>query len=487
MKTQHTLLILLVGLFFQAGHTQNSTDAFRFSSYDILGSARFVATGGAFGAVGGDMSTLNYNPAGLGIFQSSEFSFSPTLNYSSTDAIYNGSMGLDAKANFNIGTLGIVSTRRFMEGSRANNSGWKAVNYGFSLNRTKNFNNTIFIAGDSYSSSLANVWLDNAMGLYPDELNYFHEGLAWDTFILDTISGDPTQYYDLDYLADGVSQTYWEESKGYVREMSLAVSANYNDKLIIGFSIGIPTLHYQRKIEYSEKFLGSAADYEFDEFLYTERLLTEGTGINAKIGFIYVVSPSVRFSGAYHTPTYYGELLDEYSSSLDNVMGDGNSYFSDSPDGFSYYELRTPSRFMLGISSFFYKNGFISLDYEFMDYGTSKLSASDYTFANENQDIRGDFQSTHNLRIGGEWRMDQFTLRGGYNIISSPMNSEVNKIISSAYSWGAGYRMGNAYFDFAYSKRKTENVFYMYSPDYVNAASIANTTGNYVFTLGYKF
>ncbi len=470
-----------MGLFSQIGHTQNSSDAYRFSSYDVLGSARFVALGGAYGALGGDLSTLNYNPAGLGIFQSSEFSFSPTLNYSSNDAIYNGSTGIDAKANFNHGMFGMVTARRLR-----NKSGWKAINYGFSVNRVKNYNNTFFIAGESYSSSLANVWRDNANGTYPEDLNSFSTGLAWDAYILDTIPDNPSQYYS-NAPVDGVLQTYWEESKGYVNEMSFAMSANYNDKLIIGFSLGIPNIHYERQIEYSEKALGIPADYEFNEMLYTERLFTEGTGLNAKIGFIYVVSPSLRISGAFHTPTYYGELTDEYDSSLESILGDDNSYYSESPIGNMVYNLSTPARVMLGISSFFYKSGFISVDYEYMDYGKSSFSSSSYSFVDENYDIRNDFQATHTLRIGAEWKLDQLTIRGGYNITSSPINENVNEIISSTYSWGAGYRLGNTYFDFAYSKRKTDSLFYMYNPDYVNPASLSNITSNYIFTMGYKF
>ena len=486
MKTRYTFLILLLCLFFQTGYTQNSSDAFRFSSYDVLGSARFVALGGAFGAVGGDLSTLNYNPAGLGIFQSSEFSFSPSINYSSNDAIYNGSTGIDSKTNLNHGMFGMVNTRRFREGSRAKNSGWKAINYGFSVNRVKNYNNTFFIAGESYSSSLADVWRDYANGTFPEDLNSFSTGLAWDTYILDTVSGNPSQYYS-GAPGGGVLQTYWEESKGYVNEMSFAMSANYNDKLIIGFSLGIPNLHYERLIEYSEYALGVPADYEFDELLYTERLLTEGRGINAKLGFIYLVSPSLRISGAFHTPTYYGDLVDEYDSSLESIMGDDNSYFSQSPYGEMIYNLSTPARVMLGISSFFNKNGFISVDYEYMDYSSSSLSSSSYSFVDENHDIISDFQATHSLRIGAEWKLDYVTVRGGYNITGSPMKEEVNNIISSAYSWGAGYRLGNTYFDFAYSKRTTDNLFYMYDPSYINPASLRNTTSNFIFTMGFKF
>ncbi len=484
MKAQYPLLTLLLATLIQSGFAQNSTDAFRFSSYDILGSARFVSLGGAMGSIGGDLSTLNYNPAGLGIFQSSEMNFSPAIQYSANEALYNNQLGLDSKVNLNHGLLGMVGTYRLPQSEKT--SGWKAINYGISINRTKNFHNTMYISGESFNSSLANVWRDMANGSCPEDLQAFSTGLAWDAYILDTIPGDPSHYYSNAPLG-GVIQTYMEDSKGYINELSFAMSANYNDKLLLGFSLGIPSLSFQRQIKYNEYSIYIPESYEFDEFTYTEDLLTKGTGINAKIGLIYIISPAIRINAAYHTPTYYGNLVDEYYAKIESLMGDGNAYSSESPIGNMAYQLSTPSRTMAGLSFFIQKKGFISLDYEYMDYSKSYLSSSTYSFANENSDIRTDFRATHNFRIGAEWRLDALSFRTGYNIISSPMNPEVNDIISYAYSWGLGYRIGNTYFDFAALKRKTDNSFYMYNPDYVNPASITNTTNNYIFTVGYKF
>lgn len=486
MKIRSIILFILIGLTAQNIQSQNSTDAYRFSSYDLLGSARFVALGGAYSSVGGDLSALNYNPAGLGIFQSSEFSFSPSLNYVSNTSIYNGSTGIDSKTNLNSGMFGMVNTRRFNEKSRAAQQGWKAINYGFSINRIKNFNNQLFMGGKSFSSSMASVWQDEANGYYPENLGAFSSGLAWDTYVLDSIPGNPTQYYSNAPIA-GVMQNYWESSKGYINEMSFAISANYNDKLILGLSIGIPNLHYERKIDYTEEALGDVANYEYTYMHYQENLLTKGSGINAKLGIIYIVSPSIRISAAYHTPTYYGQLTDEYSTRIESSFNDGSQYSSDSPIGNMVYDLSTPSRLMTGLSFFLNKRGFISLDYERMDFGASKLSSSTYAFTNENTDIRNDYQITNTIRLGAEWRFDFITLRGGYNLYSSPTNTQVNNIISSAYSWGLGYRVGHTYLDFAYSKRTTDNSFYMYNPDYVNPASLSNTKSNYILTLGYKF
>lgn len=51
---------------------QGVLDAYKFSQSDLNGTARYLGMGGAFGALGGDISVLSNNPAGLGIYRSSE-------------------------------------------------------------------------------------------------------------------------------------------------------------------------------------------------------------------------------------------------------------------------------------------------------------------------------------------------------------------------------------------------------------------------------
>ncbi len=51
---------------------QSAIDAYSLSQGDLRGTARFMSMAGAFGALGGDLSTLNQNPAGIGVYRSSE-------------------------------------------------------------------------------------------------------------------------------------------------------------------------------------------------------------------------------------------------------------------------------------------------------------------------------------------------------------------------------------------------------------------------------
>ena len=46
-------------------NAQSLQDAHRYSQNGLEGSARYTAMGGAFGAVGGDFSAFNINPAAL--------------------------------------------------------------------------------------------------------------------------------------------------------------------------------------------------------------------------------------------------------------------------------------------------------------------------------------------------------------------------------------------------------------------------------------
>src|SRR6478609_3595738 len=72
MKKYMYLLALGLSMSLQA---QNVTDAMRFAQTDLNGTARFRAMSGAFGALGGDLSSLNVNPAGSAVYNHNEMGF----------------------------------------------------------------------------------------------------------------------------------------------------------------------------------------------------------------------------------------------------------------------------------------------------------------------------------------------------------------------------------------------------------------------------
>jgi len=127
-----TLIALLSSSFALA---QNSVDVLRYSQTNVGGTARSMAHGGAFGAVGADFSSLSINPAGIGLYKKSELSLTPTFYLSNVNSDLNGHSGFDHKNNFNMNNYGLV----LVSGS-AKKKGWKYFQFGLGVNRLENFN-----------------------------------------------------------------------------------------------------------------------------------------------------------------------------------------------------------------------------------------------------------------------------------------------------------------------------------------------------------
>ena len=61
-------------------NAQNEIDALRYSTHNLNGTARYTAMGGAFSSLGAEFSALSQNPAGIGMYQFSEITFTPSFN-----------------------------------------------------------------------------------------------------------------------------------------------------------------------------------------------------------------------------------------------------------------------------------------------------------------------------------------------------------------------------------------------------------------------
>lgn len=482
------ILVLIAGLIISSGLlAQTAEDALRFSNNtNQTGTARFMSLSGAMGAVGGDLTSIHYNPAGLGIYKSSEYLFAPRYLFNKSEASYNGSFSDDRRDNFNFGMLGLVSSMPIFNRINPDAPGWKYVQFGFSINRVDNYREDIFIQGNSLGGSKVFEWRDDAEGYYPDQLNPFGSNLAWETYLLDTVNGFPTSYYTA-VPTDGVAQNFSSENEGYKNEMSFAMSGNYNNKFFIGAGISFVFLNYYRFTTYTESALASPADYEFSEFTYREDLNTRGNGFNAKLGMIYMITPAVRISGAVHTPTWYYNMTDTYFTKVNSRFPDGNSYSYSSPSGRYDYSMNTPFRAMGGLSFIIKNMGFISADYEYLDYSLAYLKGSGNTFGEENDNIRNDFQATHSVRIGTEWSLQNFFIRAGYGFATSPVKEDINEFYHDQYSFGFGYRSGPFFMDFAFLQTLKSRNYYMYDANYVNPAWLESSRSYYSLSLGFKF
>jgi hypothetical protein len=488
------LLTLALGLLISGAFAQGAIDALRYSTITFNGDARYMGMSGAFGALGANTSVMSTNPAGLGLYKRSDFTITGTFRDAKTDATYNNNFTTDSRTNFSFNNLAIVLTNDYL--NIRPNRYWKGVQIGIGFNQLKNFNRRILIQGNNTSNNIGDMYAAMANGTHFEDIendifgDYAYDlNPAWWTFMFSQ-DGTATSSFIGDGPAGGVLQTKMIESWGYLNEFSLAFSANYADRFYIGATIGMPILNYHESTIYEEDAL--EANLPVDDYrnaLIKDFLDTEGVGVNLKIGMIYRANDMVRFGLAIHTPTYFPGLSDTWSKTI-TTESDGFPTESEaSPIGKFNYDFNTPMRLIGSIAFVIGKTGLISADYEYVDYSTAKFSSGGYGFSSENADIRSLYTTSSNIRLGTEWKVMNFAVRGGFAYYGSPFAENGNDASIKSYSLGAGYKEKNFYMDLAwvYSDKTEDQYLYGFGAVSSNAASTNSMTSNITMTVGFRF
>lgn len=482
--------ILITGLLFlvlASLWAQNEEDVLRYSSYDLMGTARYTGLGGAYGAVGADFSSLSTNPAGIGVYKRSEFTISPSIFFGNSEGSYNGRTLDDGKNNFALGNVGIVVTGKPVD--RLNKSPLKNYQFGFGLTRLKDFNNRYIIEGVNDRNSLLDTYLEYAGNKNPASLNAFDTRPAFDTFLIDTLPGQATNTYidAYDYIGGFTSaiQRKSIETKGSINEVVLSGGMNVGDRFYFGLTFGFPYMRYKQNSTYKE--FNQTEPRDLEEFSVYESLETKGSGFNIKFGTIVKVNQFLRLGAAFHTPTWYNNITDKWNSTTEAYYANGDYFRAQSPFGEFKYDIKTPWHFLGSAAVVLGKTGLFSADYEYVDYSTARLSPS-VDFSNENDVIRTNFKQTHNFRFGAEVFLGAVQLRGGYAFKMSPFVDGVNDGSVQIISGGIGYRTAEFFVDAALSYSGSGMDYYLYNSDTYSAkADIKTNNYNLILTLGYRF
>lgn len=472
------MAFILTGLI---SYGQYAEDALRVSQVYYQGTARSAALGGAMGALGGDFLSASTNPAGMGMYRSLDWSITPEVSTTRINSIYNNSATEDFKTVFDLSNLGYVIAKPLSA------NGWKYFQFGFGMNRLNNYNTAMYISGDNLQSSKLDAYADLAYGInYNSLYSYdpYELGQAWDQYLLDTIPGTVDQYYT-PVPFGGVRQQLSVVSKGSTNEWLFSFSGNYDERLYIGATIGLPYTRYFRESTYSEYDIADTIPW-FNNWSHTENLTTTGWGINLKLGLIYKPTEWLRLGGAFHTPTYFWSMSDTWNTYTYADLEDFESK-SELATGNFDYRLSTPLRALANVGVLFGPHGFLTFDYEYADYSTSRFSARAYSFNDVNTDIRNVYQPTHNFRGGIEWRFSNLSLRGGYSLYGSPYADNLNDGKRQFFSGGIGYR--NEYFtaDIAYVRSVMNEDYYLYTTEYVQSNPTYNEFTGQRFMLTLRF
>lgn len=480
---------------------QSDEEALRFSQFTVGGSARFIGVGGAFGALGGDFGSLSFNPAGLGVYRSSELSFSPAVTGTSLQTNFLSGVNEANKVKFNISNFGIVIASDLTRKNSQNK--WKRVNFGFGANRTNDFNRTTYYRGYNADNSLVDYYLEelnSGAGIPPSQITStypFSSALVWESYLVNPNSSDTNHYTSV--IPDGdVQQDNRIDENGSAMEYVFSIGSNYDDRLFLGATLGMPSIHYSFSSSYVESDVNQTIP-DFSNFQLYDNLTSNGIGFNGKFGIAYRANDWIRLGGAIHTPTIY-YMHDDYNSYINAVLDTSQGAAYSTPYGSYDYDLITPWRALGSVAVFFKQYGFISVDYEFVDYGAMHYKFSRYAPVEDlayegtlNQSIDQKYGTASNVRVGGEFVYDLFRFRAGFGYNGSPFKSGV---ASNGYDYsrvdisgGFGVKTDVFSVDAAYIHSASNEFYqpYSLSSEFVPGVGIKRNTGNFVVTFAYKF
>ena len=511
----------MAALAFEAG-AQNWMDALDFAGNDYLGSARSVGMGNAMTAVGGDLGSLTFNPAGSAVASYSQFTITPGLSIASVfgqgtlvdgspygfqDAVKNRSSRFQMP---NFGAMVAYDTHR--------KTGLKRVTFGMVGNMTRNYNYKYIATGTNRETSLAGSFGSQADG-YPVSVmdgGYYQDDMpAWETMtaymagIINPFSDN--RYYGLTErvlsgdkveLADEIGQYYSRERIGSKYDLLMNLGLNFSDRFYLGGNIGISMISMSVDEIRAEEAL-DGKDYPAGfQYLRSRSLIEDsGSGIYAKIGFLARPFDGFRIGAAVQTPTLY-EFHEKYRvEARSSAAGRSNREMSDYVDDEWYYNLRTPVRFNVGAAYTFGKVALLSADYELCNYNTTEFrpdAYDDIDFFDQNEKLRNYTCASHSIRVGGELKPSpEMAIRVGYNYTTSP---EINmKASRQAVSFGLGYSSAGSFFAdlavrFQYLPDELITPYYYYTTeDKVDEEVLTPQIGfqtsvcNALLTLGWRF
>ncbi len=499
--------------------SQVPEDVLRYSFYPQKGSARILATGGAMGSLGGDISALYANPAGLAFFKTSEFVITPGVLLNNNKFDYRGSKSVASKEAFNLGTSG------FVFGFNNPQSKWTNQAFSIGINQVANFNNVLSYKGQNSLSSYTEVFAEEVSrsnksidGVIGDPRYAFGSSPALFTYLVDTFKNS-SGGYDVrglpEFLLDNglaLNQERVEKTSGGIHELAFGYATNMNDQIYLGGSIGIPIVNYERNTMFKESDPSGITNNRFNYFTLNDNLSTKGAGINGKFGLIFKPSEFVRVGLSVHTPTLYS-LTDRQSSSLtadvENARTNPGAYTSKSSDfidggvGVTKYAASTPWKAVFSSSYVFRETAdtrrqraFVTADVEYTGYGGARFSDDSQNNSGDQayyQQLKTTIQETYkgvlNFRLGGELKYNTWMFRAGTAYYGNPYRDKENlKASRFLATGGLGYRNYGMFVDLTYAHSFNKDVSFPYRlSDKANTfATQTGGAGNLMLTFGVK-
>lgn len=511
-------------------NAQSYYDANRLMGQDLDGTARFISMGGAMSALGGDLSVMGTNPAGIGIYRSSDANVSFGFTNTTAKSNFQGLKMDTDKNSFSFGNVGFVIAMK-----NGDHTPLRFVNFGFNARTVKSFYRNMSTNGIynySQTQQFANMVNENSnifgSFLSPEMLlsndAYVNSdkkvpwlgAMAYEAFLLpqEGAKENYLSYFDSDkHRVDGL---YESKEKGGIYAYDFNIAFNLYDRVYLGATIGAYDVDYERSSTYSEIFaLNDGSDD--GNYALTNRYKVEGTGVDFKLGTI--VRPfeysSFRIGASVTTPIYY-RLTEHHTAFLqyDNkdtkgtfVSGDAypQNQNGGALEGRTEYKIRTPWKYNLSLGYTAGSQWAFGAEYEYMDYSSASMKYDHgVKIAVENDYIDTYLKGVNTFRLGAEYRfVPEFSIRAGFNHVSSSIDEKAYMVLPidairtdteyangkaiNNYTFGFGYRSNVFYADMAYKYQTQKDDFYAFDNTELAATTITNNRHQLMLTLGVRF
>lgn len=490
---------------------QGATDAFQLSQTQLRGTARYLGMGGAFGALGGDLSVLNQNPAGIGVYRSSEIGATLDVDFQRTTMNTGFDPYTDKQTRASCNNFGYVGAVR----TDSDLMPW--FQWGVTYNRLNSFERyyrgyfpTINTSWTNYVANLSKGWSTGEL-LGTDKFDPFFDSdapwisaLAFNTMLInpaDNDRNDNKSYVGLYQQGSQADAQVEVREKGYVDEYDINFGGNFANTVYWGLGFGITDLSYTKWSYYDEQVSNALVPNADDSGLTTGAAEwgienyqnVSGTGFNVKLGLIFKPVNEFRIGLAVHTPTWYnlditqnawvdyglGQIESDGYYTYDNQVDD-NPYDT-TTEGYWSRKLKTPWRLMASAAGVIGGRFIISADYIYEAYPDMTLGNGDFTFDDISEDIKQYYKAGNELRLGAEVRVTpKVSLRAGYGYKTTAAKADAKEgrdyIYTSGtqsmyefagnrqtFTLGLGYRSGSFYIDGAFVYTTQTNTWSAFS------------------------
>ncbi|KDN53702.1 OmpP1/FadL family transporter [Flavobacterium seoulense] len=504
------LFLILTGLSFGVAQSQEISNALRYSQNNPIGSARYSAMSGAFGALGGDLSSLNVNPAGSAVFVNNQLSFTFSNLDVKNNSNYFGNTTTEKANSFDINQAGGV----FVFNNYQPNSNWTKIALAINYEKANDFKNAVVSAGTNPTNNISGYFLSyanenlsrNQFGIPLSvirnndyfQLNYADQQafLGYEGYIINPETDTDDNRVYTSNVPEGGNYIHRNtiNADGYNGKLSFNAATSYKDQLYLGLTLNSHFTDFRQNSYFTERNNNTTNNpSRLINTAFENEIYTYGSGFSFQLGAIAKLNDELRVGLAYESPTWnrFNDELRQYLYSTGYSFGnppnpDITSTDIDSNDFVIYqtYKLRTPGKITGSLAYVINKKGLISIDYSSKDYSNIEYSIEDDS-RNEliNSDISDELRRASEIRIGGEYKIERLSLRAGYRFEGSPYKDKKTVGNLNGYSTGLGYNFGGTRIDvsYMYAKRNSQQGFF--SQGFTDGARIGSINNNVSLSL----